>query len=369
MNLRLAFNWDKKLLDNLDSLPVKSLFGILPSDVVGGGRPTAALRNTTKEDAELLIKKIRERGISFNYLMNAVCLDNKEYTKEWISEFIVHLDWLESCGVDSLTISVPYLIQFVKKQYPGFKICTSIFDRINTVERAKYFEELGIDDIVIDPNINRELSLIRKIRKSLKTELTMYVNGHCLYQCPYAFYHAELLAHSSQSWHPSKGFYTEYCWYSCMKKRLEDPAKFIRSIWVRPEDLWMYEDLGIDNFKVGDRTAQTSYILKTVRAYAERRLDGNLMDLFNIPIPLIKYTIGQYMKPNFNPELPYIDNRALDGFLDFFKEKSCSQSDCNECRYCDKIAEKAVTSSPASLETASYFDKAIQEVISCGLFK
>ena len=367
MNLRLAFNWDEKLLDNIGDLPVKSMFGILPSDVVGGGRPTAALRKISKDDATTLIKDIRKRGISFNYLLNAVCLDNKEYTREWTAELVKHLEWLVSCGVDSLTVSIPYLIQFIKKHYPDFKISTSIFDRISTVERARYFEDLGVDDVVLDPNINRELKLIGKMRKALNTEMTMYVNGHCLYQCPFAFYHAEQLAHSSQSWHPSGGYYTEYCWYNCMKSRLEDPGKFIRSIWVRPEDLEIYEDLGINNFKVGDRTARTEYIVNTAKAYAIRRLEGNLTDLFNIPVPMIQYTIGQYMEPDFKPELPYIDNRALDGFLEFFRNKSCAQSDCDECRYCDRIAEKAVTNTASGKTTATYFKKAIDDIFNINL--
>ncbi|HKK43253.1 MAG TPA: U32 family peptidase, partial [Bacteroidales bacterium] len=167
MNLRLAFNWDKNLLDNIKELPVKSMFGIMPSDIVGGGRPTAALRNISKDDATDLIREIRSKGISFNYLLNAVCLDNKEFTKEWTEELVKHLDWLVSCGVDALTVSIPYLIQFIKKNYPDFRISTSIFDRISTVERARYFEDLGADDIVLDPNINRELKLIGKMRKAL----------------------------------------------------------------------------------------------------------------------------------------------------------------------------------------------------------
>ncbi len=362
MNLRLAFNWDKNLLDNIEGLPVKSMFGIMPSDIVGGGRPTAALRNISKDEATDLIKQIRSKGISFNYLLNAVCLDNKEFTKEWTDELVKHLNWLVSCGVDALTVSIPYLIQFIKKNYPDFRISTSIFDRISTVERARYFEDLGADDIVLDPNINRELKLIGKMRKALDAEMTIYVNGHCLYQCPFAFYHAEQLAHSSQSWHPSGGYYTEYCWYSCMKNRLEDPVKLIKSIWVRPEDLKTYEDLGINNFKVGDRTARSEYILNTARAYAAGILEGNLMNLFNIPVPMIQYTIGQYMEPGFTPELPYIDNRALDGFLDFFRNKSCAQSDCNECHYCDRIAEKVVKNTAPGKTTAAYFEKAIDDI-------
>ena len=41
-----------------------------------------------------------------------------------------------------------------------------------------------------------------------------------------------------------------------------------------------------------------------------------------------------------------IDNRALDGFMDRFKEKGCQDVDCESCRYCHEWAEKAVRIDP-----------------------
>ncbi|HEX9861467.1 MAG TPA: peptidase U32, partial [Nitrospirota bacterium] len=38
----------------------------------------------------------------------------------------------------------------------------------------------------------------------------------------------------------------------------------------------------------------------------------------------------------------YIDNRALDGFMDGIRKKSCRSEDCARCGYCAHFAEKAV---------------------------
>ncbi len=38
----------------------------------------------------------------------------------------------------------------------------------------------------------------------------------------------------------------------------------------------------------------------------------------------------------------YIDNKKLDGFMDFFHKGHCHR-DCNECNYCNKFAEKAIS--------------------------
>jgi hypothetical protein len=38
----------------------------------------------------------------------------------------------------------------------------------------------------------------------------------------------------------------------------------------------------------------------------------------------------------------YVDNRALDGFMERFRETGCRDADCEECRWCHQFAEKAV---------------------------
>ena len=48
-----------------------------------------------------------------------------------------------------------------------------------------------------------------------------------------------------------------------------------------------------------------------------------------------------YPRDGDNPV--YIDNRALDGFLDrFVNGFSCKDNDCEQCRYCHRLADKAV---------------------------
>jgi len=41
------------------------------------------------------------------------------------------------------------------------------------------------------------------------------------------------------------------------------------------------------------------------------------------------------------PPKTYIDNQALEGFIDFFKKQDCL-SECSRCNYCQKIADKVV---------------------------
>jgi hypothetical protein len=189
------------------------------------------------------------------------------------------------------------------------------------------------------------------------------------------------LSHASQAGHPSRGFLLDYCFLRCSRMKLADPVNYIRSDWIRPEDLPHYEALGYDRFKLAERNAPTEVMVRRVKAYSERHYDGNLLDLvqgwgfrngpgpsryvrrglfWNLwtflrpwtanPLGLLKIRRLAEAQGMLNPlrrDPPVvIDNRALDGFLEFFLSGDCHQRDCEECRYCHRVAERAVRIDP-----------------------
>jgi hypothetical protein len=48
----------------------------------------------------------------------------------------------------------------------------------------------------------------------------------------------------------------------------------------------------------------------------------------------------------------YIDNRALDGFIERFRTNSCMGIDCEECRWCHEFAAKAIKIDATNREAA-----------------
>ena len=49
------------------------------------------------------------RGIQFNYLLNAMCMGNAEYTREGQRALRKTLDWLSEIKVDSITVGQIHL--------------------------------------------------------------------------------------------------------------------------------------------------------------------------------------------------------------------------------------------------------------------
>lgn len=360
LKLIVGTNWSPRLIEEIKSPYVKEMYGSLNMSPVGTGRPSFILAKPTEKEFGEYIQRIHSKGMEFNYLLNGACMGNMEYDKKTHQELIRHISWANDMGVDSVTVTIPYLIEIIKNQFPDIKVKASVIATINSVNRAKYFEDLGVDSMMLDFNINRDFNLLKKIRKSVKCELTLLLDDPCLYQCPYRYYHYNLLAHSTHVFNPLGGFYVDYCIIKCTSQRLNNPAEIIKARWIRPEDLHEYEKIGMDSFKISGRRMSTKWILNAVNAYSSRRYDGNLTDILDAVTPGVEEDVEspQYRTliegseeflnrekllrlHQLHPCKPYVDNRALDGFLEFFKTKNCI-SECGECNYCKKIAEKTI---------------------------
>jgi len=342
--LCLATSWDDDLILQLEKQgiykKVSELFGSLNSSIVGSGRPSFALPEVSMEDAKLHIRKAHSIGIKFNYLLNASCMGNREFTDDGREKILALLDWLNECEVDMVTISLPYLGDIVKRYFPKIGVSISVTNRIDSVASVKIWEAMGVDRIVIDPMKNRDFELLRAIRGATNCQLEVLMNSICVYGCPFLNYHYNIFAHGSQEDDCGDAtqhrLATSYLVIKCEQIKLSDFSEIIKSPFIRPEDIKLYRDLGIQFFKVKGRATRTSSIIETAKAYAEESYDGNLLDI----VPLIPSSRGDDARIIADPPI-YVDNKKLDGFLDYFQSSKC-RTHCHKCSYCRGIAKKAI---------------------------
>lgn len=363
MNLSIPTNWQSDLISSVKNDAVTELYGKLANDFVGGGRPSYSLFHVSKEEAAFHIQDIHRQGLVFNYLLNATCLNNFEWTISGQRQIRKLIDWLVKIRVGTVTVSIPYLLELIKKQYPHLKVVISTSAGVNSLERAKYWQDLGADEITLDSvTVNRNFRLIKKIREYVNCKLRLIANVNCLYNCPFRSFHCANVSHASQSTNLIKGFFIDYSYLKCSYQRSADPTNLIRADWIRPEDICYYEDLGIDGIKLVDRNMPTKVISLIVNAYVNRSYNGNLMDLFPSPLKtLIMQDFGIFHKFRyfFHPfyvnifrflkgkqlfydDIFYIDNKSLNGFIEYFLEHDCNEQSCEECGYCDDIAHKNI---------------------------
>ncbi len=376
-------NWDLELIDSIKQYPVSLLYAKLEDDIIGGGRPNYLLPKISKELASEFIKYAKQSGIGFNYLLNTSCLGNEEFTSTCNKGLMQILEWIDSNEVDYVTISIPYIVEIVKKYFPHIKVNVSVLAHVNSIQRAKFFENLGADTITISDSHNRDFRFLKNLVKGTKCQIQLIPNLTCLKDCPYQFYHANQVSHASNSQDEMDGYYLDYCIIKCTQSRVNSPIEFIKSGWIRPEDITEYEKIGINSFKLVERFDTTQTITNAVKAYSERLYKGNLADILNIktdpkkqtnvnPEPLIRPELCDIKQLQDIEDTIYvkdviIDNNKLHGFLDFFKTKNCRVSSCEKCGYCEKVANEAVRIPDAPIAQKKLNDK-VESIVSGKIF-
>jgi collagenase-like PrtC family protease len=322
--------------------------------------------------------------MEFSYLLNAPCLGNLQYSRKGYGQIIDLLEWVDHSGADSVVIGIPYLVDLVRKRFPRLKIKVSTTARVNTVRKAQQFEDMGVEEIIIDEHINREFKTLEAIRKTVKCNLEILVNNICLWQCPYNYEHVNHDGHASREGEEEDNCYLQYPGYLCLYRKLMEPVELLKSPWIRPEDVHHYEDMGYKHFKITERFKRTPLLIEHVKAYENRRYDGNLLDLFTLPrkgafTPLhLEYFIKpehvNIMKVSelekvFDLEvrqLIQMDNRKLDGFIEHFKKMDCNQTSCSQCLYCEQVFEKVAVVDREGVEKASEKVKNFSEKLLSG---
>lgn len=390
LKIAVPTNWQKDLIPLVSRNPVDELYGKLAQDFVGGGRPAYSIPQVSRKESALHIKDAVRSGRAFNYLLNPTCLNNVELTRRGQKAIRLLLDWLDGLGVERCTVAMPYLLELIKKRYPRFKVYVSTSSRVDSLERARRWEALGADGIILDSvSVNRDFRLLRQLRSQLECEMVLIANVNCIYACPFKNYHCTAISHASQSAFLSQGFFMDYSSLMCGYLRVKYPENFIRADWIRPEDLALYEDLGIDRIKLVDRTMPTEFIAAVASAYINRRHEGNLLELFaNCRKKLMynKIGFGRKMKYLFHPlrinlyrvsklkdlafDIFYLDNRALDGFLEHCVNNDCRLNSCRDCGYCREVAQRALkVDRLLQQKLIERYEQYLSRVISGDIFK
>ncbi len=352
MELVLASNFDDRLVRETANLPVSTFFGGFPIQLTGGGRPPQILPNVSHEAFRAHLEVVHHYSRRFFATLNSNDLGLREYTPGYIDRLLGEVAELLDLGVDGFVVALPALIEAIRTEYPEVPISVSTFARIRTVTQAEYFLRLGARRIILEEG-NRDFRLIRGLVR-LGAEVEVLVNQSCLPSCPYRGHHLNTSSLASQPSAPCPAF--EYPILECGLEYVRDPSKLISGIFVRPEDLAVFEEAGVTRFKVSGRNRSTDWLVRCARAYAERSYPGDLTDILSLvqvkaPLAALqRIATGSQgaeaatLARAFSPlsELS-IDNRAFPpDFLRHIAAVDCEHTTCEACGYCRGVASKVL---------------------------
>jgi collagenase-like PrtC family protease len=336
--LMLPTNWDNQLIERVAPLGPHYLYGSLPAEATL--RSSLAVAEATEQQIAAHVAAASAKRIRFIYVMNATCLGNREFSEEGRRDILDRLQWVGEIGAAGVVTANPFLMELLRQNFPGLELHVSVLACVDDPRKAAWFEGLGAAVIHLDPQVNRDFRRLRAIRRAVSCRLSVVVNEGCILSCPIRQYHANMISHSRES--IAGRYHVDYCYYKCSLFKERDPAEYLRAPWIRPEDVHIYEALGIQLFKVGGRekmeegpASHTDWIAEVAAAYHVRQCDDVARLLIGTP-PVV---------PLFNNPVKRgrirLNSRRLDGFLRFFQDDRC-HLDCSRCDYCGRWAAGAV---------------------------
>ncbi len=352
-------NWDPELLDGVSPLEPAYMYGSLPEE---RGMRTMLQLPQIDEDAVIeFVRRARSRGIKFLYVMNSTCTGNREMSEEGRWEFLQRCQWVYDAGFAGITLANPFAMELVRRNFPELELHVSLLTGVDEPRKAKFFEDLGATLIHLDPIVARDFRRLKAIRAAVDLKLSLVVNEGCILHCPLRQYHTNVISHSRESIEGQ--YHVDYCYYSCAGDKLSNPAELLRMPWIRPEDIGLYLDAGIDHFKIAGRekmgggpSSHTEWIEMVSRAYHSEQST----DVAKLLVGLegIQSLTGETAAAP--PELR-INSRKLDGFMRYFAEGHCDMN-CGPCTHCDAWARKAVSIVGDPREYLDHVDSSLERI-------
>lgn len=332
----------REINDSKGEMVINETYGqVTEGRIIRSGRIKKLLPEIDMRGLEKYVNFSLKNGIKFNYTLNPACMGNYEFTKQGIEEIRSFLLELNSIGIRDITVTSPAIMEIVKTVDLDFDIKVSAINHVDSVSKLSHYKKLGIKRIVVEPDTYRNFSLLKNMVHFWGEGLELIVNDLCYKNCPYKISHYNHEAHSNDY----KEQVQNYFFMRCGIQKSRNMRNYLKLNWIRPEDIDLYEKLGIHNYKIQGRGfVLNGDIMKTLECYQKKAFEGNLLELLHI------------FAPYDSKHQPYISNKKLDGFIDsFYSEKVVCDELCDQCGYCDLYAEKALEYSDALLSDAIKF--------------
>ncbi|OGS11522.1 MAG: hypothetical protein A2234_11300 [Elusimicrobia bacterium RIFOXYA2_FULL_58_8] len=222
--------------------------------------------------------------------------------------------------VASITLADPLFIDKFRRALPEVALQASVIMNLRSEERVRQMLRAGVGTLTLAAEVNRDLPLLRRIKK-LKAEfpgfkVKLMANYYCGYDCVF------MNAHYLSGMFGGRG--TSAAGGGCFF-RGGDAAEGIRRPFIRPEDIGLYvKDRLADEFKLIARYQASSVLRKIYAAYFRGKFGGDLGELLG-------GKAGDYAKS----QMCYMDNSLFPkGFAG--KVGACDKN-CASCGYCRRV--------------------------------
>lgn len=250
-----------------EGLEIASFFGEFPMSLWNGGRFPESGDQCNADYVRAVIYNANKIGIPIRYT----------YTSPLITEADLADPYCNFCmqeannGMNEVIVVSPILEEYIRKNYPKFKITSSTCKEIK--DMSKLNEELNKDYniVVLDYNLNNKWDLLNQIEHKEKCELL--VNSVCVPNCPRRGEHYRFVSEQERTElrnrkRPANAQQEISRWYCEYGENASIYRSKTLETHISPDDIWeKYVPNGFSNFKIEGRTANLFLLIDTYAYY------------------------------------------------------------------------------------------------------
>lgn len=253
-----------------EGVEIASFYGVFPPCLWNGGRPQGGM--TDKNFIKSVIKTFNDRGIPLRYTFTNMMLEKKHLSDDRCNMVLN----LSNNGLNEAIVASPILEDYLRRNYPKFKLTSSTCKRLNTEEALLAELEKDYYIVVLDYDFNNNFEVLEKLPR--KKDIELLVNACCEPECPRRLEHYKSIGLQQIA----------YCEHIKKYPNLpfdlakHDPDNFrncpyskrgtfgIRNLktHISPDDIWeKYIPMGYEQFKIEGRTASPLNVAETYMYY------------------------------------------------------------------------------------------------------
>ncbi|MEA4861830.1 MAG: hypothetical protein AB7F40_02470 [Victivallaceae bacterium] len=264
------------------------------------------------------LKWCRAHGLTLDFLVNGTCYGDKTFTIAQRDELCGIIETMRAAGIlpEVVTTASIYVAKILRTEYPDIEIRASVNWQMNSTLALEYLGDL-IDSFYLCRDLQRDFSMLERFKKWADDhgkKMCLLANSGCIRNCPGKTLHETVIAHDAE-WNKEAirlNFPAQYCETVYMN---DSPEEFLRSTWIRPEDIHLFEPY-VSVFKLSTRKVPNPD--EILKAYSSRSYDGDL---------------ARIMDPGHRFGIHKIDNKS---FPADWAQSGVAGICANMCTHCGK---------------------------------
>lgn len=230
-----------------DGYRIGSVYGTFPGAIWNGGRAVFGI--TGKNDIENILKIYNSRGIPVRFTWTNSLIEEKHLQDTYCNLIMRMAD----NGLNQVLVNTPVLEEYIRREYPDFKLISSTTKRITGVDGV--LEELQKDYflVVLDYDLNHNEEALKKLG-TYAGRIELLVNEVCYPGCAYRAEHYRQQSQMQLEFDVNTAF---PCPNKTQQRSFKECMK--RQAFISNEEIGDYIDKGFVNFKIAGRGMPVEY--------------------------------------------------------------------------------------------------------------